>query len=192
MATNTTAKKTAAEPAKDADKPAVEQQLDEQVAATKEAIKDASSEHDAEAEAKKEQEDRLDGLKQRQADAKDTEGDADTTADPDTARDTFGDIITVESGGAIAQPMTTAPVTYTDNRGVERIAGGFDDGWGPAPVDPGPALVRQNEAAMDRIRQGRENTARRQGELGAGQERPLSADEKADRENAKAARKGKS
>ena len=161
-------------------------QIDENLKHDQDALKNLKSDEDKDPR-QADLEDHIDGLKDRKKDASATEGDFDTTADPDTMRDTFGDVVTTESGGAIAQPLTTSPVTYTDNRGVERIAGGFDDGWVPAPVDPDPAHVRQNEAAMERIRTSREDTARRQGELHG--DAVIGADEKANEENRKAAKK---
>lgn len=140
------------------------------------------------ARVEQERKDREAAEKQREKDAKATEGEFDTTDDPDTARDTYGDVITVESGGAIAQPVGPVVTTYTDSHGIDRIAGGFDDGWVPAPIDPDPALVRQNEAAMQRIRDARTESERRQGILGATDKRAESRDEKANKENAKASK----
>lgn len=145
----------------------------------------------AEDEAKRvaeEEKQRKEAEKQREKDAKATEGEHDTTDDPDTAVDVQGDVVALETGGAIAQPVGPVPTTYVDHLGVNRIAGGFDDGWVPAPVDPDPALVRQNEAAMERIKKAQHEADERQGLLGAKAERPKSADEKANEENAKKAK----
>lgn len=181
MATSTsttTAKKAAAAPAAS-------------TAAADKAAADRAAEDAARVEDERKQ--REEAEKQREKDAKATEGEYDTTEDPDTAVDSQGDVVAVESGGAISQPAGPGPITYTDHRGINRIAGGFDDGWTPAPVDPDPAIVRQNEAAMARVKEGQRQTEERLGILGGdGKERPKTADEKADEENAKAAKKAKS
>jgi hypothetical protein len=89
--------------------------------------------------------------------------------DTDTVVDPHGDRVAIP--GTVAEPVRTAPLTFTDNRGVERLVGGFDDGWEPAQVDPDPLLVAHNEARQAELDQAAKDLEKRQESLKTDAER---------------------
>jgi hypothetical protein len=78
----------------------------------------------------------------------------------DTAVDQHGDRVSLSA--TVSEPIRMPFVTYTDNRGVERLAGGFDDGWEPAQVDPDPKLVARNEARLEHLEEAGKKREERQ------------------------------
>lgn len=78
----------------------------------------------------------------------------------DTAVDPHGDRVSLAA--TVSEPIRMPLVTYTDNRGVERLAGGFDDGWEPAQVDPDPKLVARNEARFEHLKEAGKKREERQ------------------------------
>lgn len=89
--------------------------------------------------------------------------------DEDTVVDPHGDRVSIP--GTVVEPIRTAPVTFQDNRGVDRLVGGFDDGWEPAQVDPDPLLVAHNEARLAELEQAGKDRDKRQESLKTDAER---------------------
>lgn len=87
----------------------------------------------------------------------------------DTAVDQHGDRVSLAA--TVSEPIRMPLVTYTDNRGVERLAAGFDDGWEPAQVDPDPKLVARNEARFEHLKEAGKKREERQEALQTQSER---------------------